>query len=453
MSAVPVSIDDARRKRGGTRVPPHNSQAEESLLGAMLIDQRAIAAAVEAGVAGADFYAPAHAHVFEAVVDLFAKGRPADLVTVDESLRRRGHPEAGGPALVSLQAGTPSVGNAGRYARIVAEHAQMRRIIDVGERIKDSGYDMPEDVAGAVDAAEQLVYDLRPKADTPTAHALASVLSEWLDVIERRVENGGKIEHPTGWFDLDRHLGGLQPGRLLVVAARPGMGKTSWAGALAVNVAAGGDPVLFFSIEMGRDELAGRMVSSAAGLVGSKVSQGDVTPRDWELIAGAITDLHDLPIEIIDATPVTLLSVRAGIRRAVSRFGRVGLVVIDYLQLMSGRGRAENRQVEVAELARGLKLLSKEMGVPVVCLAQLNRAVEARSDKRPMLADLRESGEIENSADQIVFIYRDEHYSTRTEEPGIAELIVSKNRHGAPGTVKVSADLARGRWLNMARAT
>jgi replicative DNA helicase len=310
---------------------------------------------------------------------------------------------------------------------------------------------MPEDVAAAVDAAEQLVYDLRPKSDVPTAHPLGEVLVEWLDVIEAKVESGGRIEHPTGWYDLDERLGGLQPGRLVVIAARPGIGKTSFAGALTVNVAVNGDPVLFFSIEMGRDELAGRMVASAAGLVGSKLSQGDIAPKDWDRISGALGQLKELPIDIIDTTPVTLLSVRAGIRRAVSRYGRVGLVVIDYLQLMTGRSRAENRQVEVAELARGLKLLSKEMAVPVVCLAQLNRSLEARMDKRPNLADLRESGEIENSADQVVFIYRDEHYNPKTEDKGIAELIVSKNRHGAPGTVKVAADLARGRWLTLAR--
>jgi replicative DNA helicase len=447
----PVSIDDARRKRELTRVSPHNAQAEESLLGAMLLRGDAIGAAVEEGLRPDDFHVAAHAHIFEAIVDLFAKGQPADPVTVDAALQRRGHGDAGGSMLTTLQAGTPSIGNAGRYARIIADHSQQRRVIHAGETIRDLGYEPTDDVAEVVDLAEQVVYDLRPKSDVPTAHPLAEVLGEWLDVIERRVENGGRIEHPTGWTDLDIHLGGLQAGRLVVAAARPGMGKTSWSGALAVNVARNGEAVLFFSIEMGRDELGGRMVASASGLVGSKVNQGDVVERDWEHITRAMTSLVDLPIDIIDTTPVTLLSVRAGIRRATTKFGRVGLVIIDYLQLMTGRSRVENRQVEVAELARGLKLLSKEMSVPVVVLAQLNRSLESRSDKRPNLADLRESGEIENSADQVVFIYRDEHYNPKTEDRGIAELIVSKNRHGPTGTVKVAADLARGRWLNMAK--
>lgn len=444
-----MSIDE---RRAQTRVPPHNLQAEESLLGAMLLRRDAIGAAVELGVKPDDFHAPAHAHVFDAIVELYGKGQPADPVTVDAELTRRGHADAGGANLITLQAGTPSTQNADRYARIVFDHAQMRRVIHAGEQIRDLGYELTDDVAEVVDQAEQVVYDLRPKSEVPAAHSLAEVLSEWLEVIERRVENGGLIEHPTGWLDLDAYIGGLQPGRLFVVAARPGMGKTSWAGAMAVQVAERDEPVLFFSIEMGRDELAGRMVASSAGLVGSKVSQGDVVDRDWDRIARALGALEGLPIDIIDTTPVTLLSVRAGIRRAMAKFGRVGLVVIDYLQLMSGRGRAENRQVEVAELARGLKLLSKEMGVPVVVLAQLNRSLEARSDKRPNLADLRESGEIENSADQVVFIYRDEQYNPKTEDKGIAELIVSKNRHGPTGTVRVSADLASGRWLNMAKA-
>jgi replicative DNA helicase len=454
MSAEPVNIDEARRRRETTtRVPPNNLQAEESLLGAMLLDARAIGAAVESGIAGGDFYKPAHAILFEVIVALYAGGTPVDPVTVADELDRAGQLETiGGPAiLVSLQAGTPSIGNAGRYARIVAEHSLLRRMIRAAGDIAEMGYGLPEDVAGAVDEAEQLVYDLRPKSDVPTAHALSDVLGEWLDVIERRVELGGAIEHPTGWYDLDTHLGGLHPGRLVVAAARPGMGKTSWAGALTVNVAAAGEPVLFFSIEMGRDELAGRMVASAAGLVGSKLSQGDVAPRDWDRIGEALATLAELPIEIVDTTPVTLLSVRAGIRRAMARYGRLGLVVIDYIQLMSGRSRAENRQVEVAELARGLKLLSKEMAVPVVALAQLNRSLEARSDKRPQLSDLRETGELENSADQVVFIYRDEHYNPQSEDRGIAELIISKNRHGACAVVKVAADLARGRWLNMSR--
>jgi replicative DNA helicase len=450
----PLSIQDARQKRQGTaaRVPPHNLQAEESLLGTMLLARRAVEAAVESNLGPEDFYKPAHGFVFAAIVALFAKGEPCDPVTVDEQLRRTGHPEHGGNLLVSLQEGTPAIGNAARYARIVAEHATLRRLCHTANDIEALGYDMPEDVEAAIDKAEQMIFALRPRAEVPTAYALADVLQEWLNVIEAKVESGGRIEHPMGWHDLDYgHLGGLQAGRLIVVAARPGMGKTSWSGALAVNVAKRGEPVLYFSIEMGRDELAGRMVSSAAGLVGSKVNQGDVTVRDWQLIASAMTPLGQLPLDIIDTTPVTLLSVRAGIRRAVAKHGRIGLVIIDYLQLMTGRGRAENRQVEVAELARGLKLLSKEMAVPVVVLAQLNRSLESRMDKRPSLADLRESGEIENSADQVVFIYRDEHYNPQTEDRGIAELIISKNRHGPPGTVKVAADLATGRWSDLAR--
>lgn len=446
----PVRIEDARRRRD-QRVPPHNTRAEEGLLGAMLVSRDAISAAVESGVNPEDFYKPAHGHIYEAVTDLFGRAQAVDVITVDEHLRRCGHADAAGPALVSLQA-AGGIGNPARYARIVAEHALMRRLIHAAGTISEMAYSLPDDVMEAVDIAEQTMFDLRPKSNTPTAHALPEVLGEWLDVVEERVRTGGRIEHPTGWHDLDYHyIGGLHAGRLIVVAARPGVGKTSWAGALAMNVAGRGEPVLFVSIEMGREELAGRMVASQAGLVGSDIGRGQVTPRDWDRITGAMAPLGNLPLDIIDATPVTLLSVRTAIRRAVARRGPLGLVVIDYLQLMTGRGRAENRQVEVAELARGLKLLAKEMSVPVVVLAQLNRNVESRGDKRPMLSDLRESGEVENSADQVIFLYRDEVYSSSTEAKGIAELIVSKNRHGATGTVKVHADMASGRWLDLAR--
>lgn len=456
MTATPVSIDDARRRKrddGGARVPPNNVAAEESLLGAMLLRPDAIEAALEARLGPEDFYKPAHGHVFSAIAALYAGGDPADPVTVAEALTRAGVLEAiGGPAvLVSLQAGTPSIGNAGRYARIVAEHSLLRRLIRVGGDIEALGYDLPDDVPAAVDAAEQLVYGLRPSSEDLAACPLVDVLGEWIDVLEQRVATGGAVERPMGWRDLDyRYLGGLHPGRLVVVAARPGMGKTSWSGALTTNVAGRGDPVLFFSIEMGREELAGRMVASATGLIGSTMSRGELGPRDWERISVGVGTLGALPIDIVDTTPVTLLSVRAGIRRAARRYGRLGLVVIDYVQLMTGR-HAENRQVEVAEVVRGLKLLSKEMAVPVVALAQLSRNLEQRSDKRPGLADLRETGELENSADQVVFIYRDELYNPNTEDKGIAELIVGKNRHGPTGTVKVGADLATGRWSDLSR--
>ncbi len=449
MSADAVSIDDARRKRDAPagRIPPNDTQAEASLLGAMLLAQGAIDAALEL-VAPEDFYKPAHGHVFEAIATLYAQGEPSDPVTVADELSRAGVLDAiGGPALlITLQAGTPSIGNAARYARIVADHAQLRRMIRVAGDIAEMGYGLPDDVAGAVDAAEQMVFALRPRSDVPTAHAISDILGAWLDVIEAKVAAGGRIDHPLGWVDLDLALGGRHPGRLIVVAGRPGMGKSSLAGAMATNVAAMGEAVLVFSIEMSREEMVGRMVAAEAGLVGS-----DVTQRDWDRIAAAMAPLSGLPLDIVDTTPVTLLSVRAGIRRAVASRGQLGLVIVDYLQFMSGRKGAENRQVEVAELARGLKLLSREMGVCIVLLAQLNRNLEARMDKRPSLADLRESGEIENSADQVVFIYNDEHYNPKTEDRGIAELIISKNRHGPRCTVKVACDLATGRWTDLSR--
>ena len=455
MSAQPVDLDGARRRKGQTeaRIPPNNTQAEESLLGAMLIDPRAIGAAVESGVAGADFYTPAHAILFDAIVNMYAQGEAVDPVTVAEELRRAGQLESiGGDArLIDLQAGTPSIGNAGHYARIIGELSTLRRLIRAAGDVADLGYSLPEDVAAAVDEAEQMLFGVRPQSEVPTAQPLAGLLGEWLDVIEAKVEAGGRIERPFGWHDLDLALGGRHPGRLIVVAGRPGMGKSSFAGAMATNVAQMGEPVLVFSIEMSAREMTGRMVASRAGLVGSDIERGEVSIRDWDRISAAMAPLAELPLDIIDTTPVTLLSIRAGVRRAVSRRGPLGLVIVDYLQFMTGRRSAENRQVEVAELARGLKLLSREMDVCIVLLAQLNRNLEARLDKRPSLADLRESGEIENSADQVVFIYNDEHYNPQTEDRGIAELIISKNRHGPRTTVRVACDLATGRWSDLSR--
>ncbi len=435
------------------RVPPNDVQAEESLLGAMLLSPRAIEAGAEV-LSAADFYKPAHAHVFAAIVSLFGRGDPSDPVTVADELRRAGHlEEAGGPAvLIGLQAGTPSIGNAGRYARIVAEHALLRRMIRAAGDIAASAYGLPEDVAGAVDEAEQLLFALRPQqSTTPEGHGLGVVGAEWRERIAELAAGGGEIASPMGWHDLDELTGGLRPGLMVVVGGRPGSGKTSWAGALAANVAGRGEPVLVVSAEMSRLDIYGRLMAAEAQLVGSQLERGRVQPNDWQRIDAGALELAQLPLDVIDTTPVTILALRTWIRRATSHYGHLGLVVIDYLQLMSGIKRAENRQVELAQMSRDIKLMAGELQVPIVVLCQLSQALESRADKRPMLSDLRESGAPANDADVVIGVYREEMYNPQTDDRGVAELGVIKNRFGAQGVARLHADLPRHRWADLSR--
>ncbi|MDP9074354.1 MAG: replicative DNA helicase [Actinomycetota bacterium] len=392
------SIDDARRRnRSGTtgRVPPHNLQAEESLLGAMLLSRDAIAAAVE--TCGAeDFYKPAHGHVFDAVCSLYGQGEPADPVTVADELRRADLLEAiGGPStLISLQANTPATANAGRYARIVEEHALLRRLIGVAGEIAEIGYGMPDDVAQAIDRAESMVFEIAERRVTDTLRPLHDLLSESLDRLEALYDRGESITGvATGYLDLDERLSGLQPSNLVIVGARPSMGKT----ALALGMAAHASmvsriPVLFFSLEMSHSEVTQRLLCSEARVDSSRIRNGKLMESDWPKISHAIGRLGEAPLYIDDNPNLTIMEIRAKARRLRSRLGALGLIIVDYLQLMSGRHSAENRQVEVSEISRGLKILARELEVPVVALSQLSRGLENRADKRPMLADLRESG-------------------------------------------------------------
>jgi len=396
---VVQSIDEARRRQqgggGGGRVPPHNLQAEESLLGAMLLSKDAIAAAVEV-CSHDDFYKPAHAHIFEAITSLYIQGEPVDPVTVADELRRAGLIEAiGGPAtLISLQANTPATSNAGRYATIVEEHALLRRLIGVAGEIAEMGYDVPGDVADMVDRAEGLVFGVAQRRLTDTVKPIRELLSDSLDRLEALYGRGEAITGvPTGFIDLDQQLAGLQPSNLVIVGARPAAGKTSVALGMAAHAAMHGHtPVLIFSLEMSHLEITQRLLCAEARVDASRMRNGRLHESDWPKISHAIGRLGEAPIFIDDNPMVTVMDIRAKARRMKSREGGLGLIVIDYIQLMSGRGNAENRQVEVSEISRALKILARELEVPVVALSQLSRNLEMRADKRPVLADLRESG-------------------------------------------------------------
>lgn len=390
------TIDDARPGRNSAaRVPPHNLQAEESLLGAMLLSKEAVSIASETLTAD-NFYKPAHAHIFDAISSLAAIGEPADPVTVAEELSRAGLLEAaGGPAtLVTLQASTPAVSNAARYARIIEEHALLRRLIGVAGEIAEMSYGLPDDVTKTVDQAETMVFEVAQRRNTDSLMSLSDLLGANLDHLEDIVGRGQSITGmPTGFLDLDELLSGLQPNALYVVGARPSMGKTALALGMASNAAIESHrPVLLFSLEMGQLELTQRLLCAEARVDSRKVRTGQLSESDWGKIAHATGRLAEAPIWIDDNPNVTVMEIRSKARRLRSRLGDLGLIVVDYLQLMTGRSNAENRQVEVSEISRGLKILARELECPVVALSQLSRQLEMRADKRPMLADLRESG-------------------------------------------------------------
>ncbi len=440
--------------RPGGRLPPHNLDAEESLLGAMLLSRTAIDLASESLSSDA-FYKPAHGHIYEAITSLSAQGEPVDPVTVAEELRRADLLDAiGGPGtLVALQAGTPATSSAGRYARIIEEHALLRAMIGAAGEIAELGYSLPDDVPKALDRAESLMFEVAEHRQTDSMSRLHDLLDQTLDSLEALYERGDAITGtPTGFLDFDELTAGLQPNALIVVGARPGMGKTSFALGMASHAALDAHrPVLFFSLEMSRVELAQRLLCSDARVDSTKVRNGRLTDDDWRRISHAIGRLGDAQLWIDDNPHVTVMEIRSKARRLTQQVGQLGMVVVDYIQLMSGNSRAENRQVEVAEISRSLKILARELQCPVVALAQLNRGLEQRADKRPMLADLRESGSLEQDADVVCFLYRDEIYNPDSPERGTAEVLIAKHRAGPTGLVRLAFLDHYTKFANMAR--
>ncbi|HEX9968576.1 MAG TPA: replicative DNA helicase, partial [Acidimicrobiales bacterium] len=401
-----------------------------------------------------DFYKPAHGHVFAAITSLYGQGEPVDPVTVADELRRADLLDhiGGSATLVTLQANTPAISNAGRYARIVEEHALLRRLIGVAGEIAELGYDVPDDVAGAVDRAESMVFEVAQRRVTDTTKPLRDLLAASLDRLEALYDRGDAITGvPTGFVDLDDRLSGLQPSNLIIVGARPAMGKTSFALNLAAHAAMeGGVPTLIFSLEMSHLEITQRLICAEARVEATRMRNGRLHDSDWGKISHAIGRLGEAPIYIDDNPMITVMDIRAKARRLKSREG-LGLVVIDYLQLMSGRSNAENRQVEISEISRGLKILARELNVPVIALSQLSRQLEMRADKRPQLADLRESGALEQDADVVMFLYRDEVYNSESPDRGTAEVIVSKHRSGPTGVTQLAFLDHYTKFANMAR--
>ncbi|MCL4113892.1 UNVERIFIED_CONTAM: hypothetical protein GTU68_024076 [Idotea baltica] len=406
-------------------------------------------------VEAAHFYKPVHQSIFAAITTLYGRGEAVDVITVNDELTRAGVDDsvAGTGALMSLSAGTPAATNASHYARIVYEHAVLRSLITTAHEIAEIGYSQPEDVQQAVDQAETMVFNVAQGRVTDSMAFMHDLLGETLDDIEQLYDRGDAITGtPTGFIDLDELTAGLQPSNLIVVGARPAMGKTSFALNLVAHAAMNEQrPVLLFSLEMSKLELSKRMLCSEAKVDATSIRNGRLKDDDWTKLAQAMGRLGKAQLWIDDDPNITVMDIRAKSRRLKSKIGDMGLVVIDYLQLMSGRASAENRQVEISEISRGLKILARELECPVIALSQLSRGLEQRTDKRPMLADLRESGAIEQDADIVMFLYRDEVYNPDSADKGQAEVLIAKHRAGPTGVVRLAWLGHQTRFANMAR--
>ncbi len=422
-----------------SRIPPHNIEAEQSVLGSMLLDKEAVAVAVD-GLKPEDFYLDAHKEIFEAMVDIFDRGEPVDLVTVVEELRQRTTLDAvGGVSYITdLSMTVPSTANIKYYVGIVEEKSILRRLISACNEIIKESYEAKEDIDIIVDHAEKKIFQVSQRNTTSDFEPIKDILLDTYTKIEELSKNKGKIIGiPTGFVDLDQKTSGLHPSDFILVAARPSMGKTSFVLNVAQHAALRADvPTAIFSLEMSKDQLVQRMLSSESNVELQKIRTGELTEEEWIRLVEAAGPLSQAPIYIDDTPGISVMEMRSKARRLKMEKG-LGLIVIDYLQLMTGRGRAENRQQEISEISRSLKALARELSVPVIALSQLSRAPEARTDHRPMLSDLRDSGAIEQDADVVMFLYRDEYYNPDTEKKNIAEVIIAKQRNGPTGTVEL----------------
>ncbi|MGH2820991.1 MAG: replicative DNA helicase [Actinomycetota bacterium] len=423
-----------------SRIPPHNIDAEMSVLGAMLESRDAIANVVEI-LQAADFYKPAHAEIFETIVGLWQRGEPADAVTAADELARRGTLESvgGKPYILGLIDAYPTASSAAHYARLVEEHGLLRRLVDAGNQVQEIGFSQPEEVDDAVDEAEEIIYKVGDRRLREDIRPIRPLLAENMEMIEKLYERGEHVTGlPTGFADLDEKTAGFQPSNLIIIAARPSMGKSAILGDFALHAAIHQDvPVVIFALEMSRHEMVQRFLASQAKVDSQRLRRGSLQEQDWTRLSAALGRLAEAPVYIDDSANVTLMEMRAKCRRLKAKHG-LGLIIIDYLQLMQSPRRSENRQQEVSDISRSLKIMARELEVPVICASQLNRGVEYRADKRPLLADLRESGSIEQDSDLVMFLYRDEVYNPDTEHKGEAELILAKHRNGPTGLVRLA---------------
>jgi len=421
------------------RIPPQDLVAEQSVIGSMLLDKNAVVRALEI-LHPDSFYRDAHRFIYETILDLFDKGEPVDLVTVTDSLRKAGKLDAvGGSVYVAdLLNSVPTSANVEYYAKIVEEKATLRRLIEAGTSIVSTAFEAGDDVDQILDRAEKSIFDIALKRVREGFHKIDSVIKGVLDKIDTLYDKKEAITGiPTGFPDMDKLTAGFQNADLIIIAARPAVGKTAFALNIASNVAIRHKiPVAIFSLEMSKDQLAQRMLCSEAEVDAQRLKTASLSDTGWKKLTRALGRLSEAPIFIDDSASITATEIRAKARRLKIERG-LGLVVVDYMQLMRGRLRVENRVQEISEISRSLKTLARELDLPVVALSQLSRAVEQRTDRIPRLSDLRESGEIEQTADVVMFIHREDYYNPQSERGNVAEIILAKQRNGPVGTIEL----------------
>jgi replicative DNA helicase len=436
----------------GALVPPQDIVAEQSVLGAMLLSKDAIADVIES-LREVDFYKPAHATVDGAILDIYGRGEPADAITVANYLSKSGAlGNVGGAGyLHTLVAGVPTAANGAYYARIVTERATLRRLVDAGTRIAQMGYAGDAEVDQLVDRAQAEVYEVTGRRSSDDYAPLSEIMPHTLSEIEAIEGRGGQLVGvPTGFQKLDEITHGLHAGQLIIVAARPAIGKSTLALDLARSASIKHNLTsAIFSLEMSRNEIVMRLLSAEAQVHLSSMRAGTLSETDWGRLANKMGQVNDAPLFIDDSPNMTMMEIRAKARRLKQRFD-LKLLIIDYLQLMSSGKKVESRQVEVSEFSRSLKLLAKELEIPVIAISQLNRGPEQRQDKRPMLSDLRESGSLEQDADMVVLLHREDVYERESPRAGEADFILAKHRNGPTGTVTVAFQGHYSRFVDMA---
>ncbi|MBU4466115.1 MAG: replicative DNA helicase [Actinobacteria bacterium] len=452
MSIADISEDRLGGPRRPERTPPHDLLAEQSALGGMLLSKDAVADVIET-LHGVDFYVPKHELIFDAILTLYSHGEPTDVVAVTDELIKTGELQRAGGAdyLHTLTSIVPTAANAGYYASIVSERALLRRLVDAGTRIVQMGYSGQGEALDLVNNAQAEIYAVTGADAAEDYVPLEVAVSAAVDEIEAaRGRDGQMTGIPTGFSGLDQLTNGLHPGQMIIIAARPAMGKST----LALDIARAAAithnfPTIVFSLEMGRSEIAMRLMSAEGSVPLQNMRKGTLDSRDWTTIASTRGRINDAPLYIDDSPNMTLVEIRAKCRRLKQRHG-LKMVIIDYLQLMTSGKRVESRQQEVSEFSRALKLLAKELQVPVIALSQLNRGPEQRADKKPALSDLRESGSIEQDADMVVLLHRESAYEKDSPRAGEADLIVAKHRNGPTDTITVAFQGHFSRFTDMA---
>lgn len=449
----PVAYAPGERPReSGDRTPPQDMAAEQSVLGAMLISKDAIADVGEV-LRGPDFYRPAHETIYDAIVELYSRNEPVDMVTVAAELQRRGELQriGGAPYLHTLSANVPIAANAGYYAEIVHEKAILRRLVAAGTKIVQIGYAGEGEIDELVNTAQAEVYALADKRSGEDYVPLSDVMTPVLDEIEAIANReAGLYGVPTGFADLDDLTNGLHAGQMIIIAARPAMGKSTLAldfcraASIHNNLTS-----VFFSLEMTRSEITMRLLSAEAKVPLNHIRNGNMTDEDWTKLARKMAEISSAPMFIDDSPNMTMMEIRAKARRLKQRHD-LKLIVIDYMQLMTSGRKVESRQLEVSEFSRQIKLLAKELGVPIIALSQLNRGPEQRGDKRPMMSDLRESGSLEQDADMVILLHRDDVYEKESTRPGEADLLVVKHRNGPTRDLVVAFQGHYSRFVDMA---